>query len=343
MLRPRRALRTALPAVALLAAVACSSDEINAPPGGTEGTITVDASTGWAFASLAEEGVVAVSTPETSTEWDIGLNATRAMLNGGAAGPGSVVGYCVCQNAGASDAEIVNMTAEGELADFEAVDASAIPDETSFEEERLQTAIAGWYGGEGAAAVAEDGIAWLVRLQDGTSYAKLRVVQLAGPTADHAGEVTLEWAVQATAESELGPVQTAVLDASTLTRLDLNTGSTSPSDTDWDLSLEGFTLRLNSGVSGSGAAGATPSPEPFEAITTAAVDARAYQVDGYVGVFGSHPWYKYNLTGENIIHPTFDVYLIKRGDAVYKVQLIDYYSPAGDPRNISFRYARLTE
>jgi hypothetical protein len=34
---------------------------------------------------------------------------------------------------------------------------------------------------------------------------------------------------------------------------------------------------------------------------------------------------------------------VKRGDAVYKIQLIDYYSSAGDPRNISFRYARLTE
>jgi hypothetical protein len=60
-------------------------------------------------------------------------------------------------------------------------------------------------------------------------------------------------------------------------------------------------------------------------------------------VFNSHPWYRYNLTGENIIHPTFDVYLVKRGDDVYKVQLINYYGAAGEPRHVTFRYARLTE
>jgi hypothetical protein len=339
---PRRIPPAALPSL-LLAAVACSSDEINAPPQTPEGVLTVDASTEWAFASLAEAGVVTVTDPTNSADWDIGFNATRAMLNGGAAGPGGVVGYCLCQNAGASDAEIVAMTADGELADFEAVDVSDIPDATSFEQERLQTAIAGWYAGEGAGATAEAGITWLVRLQDGTSFAKLRVLSLTGPTADHAGQVELEYALQPTAESPFEPAQTVTLDASTLTRVDLNSGSTAPSDAEWDLGIEGFTLRLNSGVSGSGQAGATPSPEPFEAVTTAAVDARAYQVDGFAGVFGSHPWYKYNLTGENIIHPTFDVYLVQRGDAVYKLQMIDYYSSAGEPRHISFRYARLTE
>jgi hypothetical protein len=342
MRRPRPALRAALPTL-FTVAVACSSDEINTPPQTPEGTITVDASTDWAYASLDEQGPVGVSDPTTSSEWDLGFNATRVMLNGGAAGPGNVVGYCLCQNAGASDDDIVAMTAEGELADFEAVTEADIPDATSFEEEQLQSAIAGWYGGEGVGAVAESGIAWLVRLADGASYAKFRVVSLTAPTAEHAGEVELEWALQPTAEEAFGEVQSVTLDASALSRLDLNTGSTAPSDTDWDLGIEGFTIRLNSGVSGGGQAGATPSPEPFEAITTAAVDSRAYQVDGFAGVFGSHPWYRYNLTGENIIHPTFDVYLVKRGDAVYKIQLIDYYSSAGDPRNISFRYARLTE
>ncbi len=342
MLRPRRALAAALPVI-LLTAVACSSDEINAPPQQPEGSIVVDASAGWGYASLDEEGVVSVADPTTSGAWDIGFNATRVMLNGGVAGPGEVFGYCICQNASASDEDVIAMTADGELADFEGVTESDIPAASSFEAEELQTAIAGWYTGEGAGAAAESDAAWLVRLSDGTSYAKLRVAQLDGPTADHAGQVTIEWAVQPTAESAFEPVQTLVLDASTLTRVDLNTASTTPSDPDWDLSLEGFDLRLNSGVSGSGQAAATPSPEPFEAITTAATDPRAYLTDGFAGVFGTHPWYRYNLTGENIIHPTFDVYLVKRGDAVYKIQLIDYYSTAGEPRHISFRYARLTE
>ena len=344
MPRLRRAARPFAPIITILLLVsACSSDEIDGPPDPTEGTLTVDASTGWAFASIEDEGVVSVSDPATSADWDIAFNATRVMLNGGAAGPGGVLGYCVCQNAGASDADVIAMTADAELAEFDAVSAADIPAESSFESEVLHTAINGWYSGTGASAVAEADLAWLLRLQDGTSFAKLRVTSLSAPTASHAGEVTIEYALQPTAEAAFEAVQTVTLDASAPVSLDLNTGSATPADGAWDLSLEGFTLRLNGGESGSGAAAATPSPEPFEAITTAAVDSRAYQSDAFAGVFGTHPWYRYNLTGENIIHPTFDVYLVKRGAEVYKVQLIDYYSPAGDPRNISFRYTRLTE
>jgi hypothetical protein len=343
MPRPRRGLRAVLPCLAFLLVSACNSDEIDAPPEPTEGTLTVDASAGWAFASITDESLVSVSDPATSSAWDIGFNATRVMLNGGAAGPGGVLGYCVCQNAGATDAEIIAMTAAGELADFDAVTEADIPAEASFEAEVLQTAIDGWYSGSGASAVAEADRSWLLRLQDGQSYAKLRVTSLAGPTDAHAGQVTIEYAVQPTAEAAFEATQTVTLDASSLVSLDLNTGSTAPAAGEWDLSLEGFTLRLNSGVSGPGATGATPSPDPFAAVTTAAVDSRAYQSDGFAGVFGSHPWYKYNLTGENIIHPTFDVYLVKRGSDVYKVQLTDYYSSAGAPRNISFRYTKLTE
>ncbi len=96
-------------------------------------------------------------------------------------------------------------------------------------------------------------------------------------------------------------------------------------------------------MSGSGAAAAAVATEEFAAIATASTDPRAYLQDNFGGVFNSHPWYRYNLTGENIIHPTFDVYLIKRGDDVYKVQLINYYGSAGEPRHITLRYARLTE
>jgi hypothetical protein len=344
MSRPHRPFRAPLHALTLLIlAAACASDELEAPPQQTEETLTVDASTDWAYASVLDESIVSVADPATSSEWDIGFNATRVMLNGGAAGPGGVLGHCICQNSGATDAEVIAMTAEGELPDFDAVSEADIPPETGFESEVLQTAIDGWYGGSGAGAVAESGVAWLLRLQDGASYAKLRVVSLTGPTEAHAGQVTLEYAVQPTAEAAFEAVQTVTLDASSPASLDLNSGSTAPAAGEWDLSLEGFTIRLNSGVSGTGAAGATPSAEPFATVTTAAVDSRAYQVDAFAGVFGTNPWYRYNLTGENIIHPTFDVYLLKRGPDVYKLQLIDYYSAAGEPRNITFRYAKLTE
>lgn len=54
--------------------------------------------------------------------------------------------------------------------------------------------------------------------------------------------------------------------------------------------------------------------------------------------FTTHRWYRYNLTGnDHQIWPTFNVYLIKRGSAVYKVQLIGYYGPTGTSRQITIR------
>lgn len=323
--------------------ISCASDELQAPPAPEEGTLTVNASTGWAFVSLGDEAAVTISNPAANPGWDIAFNATRVMLNGGVAGPGEVVGHCVCQNAGASDQEIVGLTADGESADFQAINAGDIPGSDGFEVEALVPAVRGWYTGTGPAAIPAAGTTWLLRLQDGTSFAKLRVLSLAGPTADHAGQVTLEYAVQPAADQAFGPVQTISLDASTPTSLDLNTGSTAPAATDWDLALQGFAIRLNGGASGAGNAAAAPTTEAFAAVASASVDPRAYQQDGFGGVFSSHPWYRYNLTGENIIHPTFEVYLIRRGDIVYKLQLTNYYGAAGEPRHITLRYARLAE
>jgi hypothetical protein len=54
------------------------------------------------------------------------------------------------------------------------------------------------------------------------------------------------------------------------------------------------------------------------------------------------PWYRYNITGtDNQIWPTYDVYLVRRGSDVYKVQLVGYYDAGGRSRQITVRYAPL--
>ena len=58
-------------------------------------------------------------------------------------------------------------------------------------------------------------------------------------------------------------------------------------------------------------------------------------------MFGAHAWYRYNLQDDHQIYPTYEVYLISTDDGIYKVQLTGYYSPTGDPRQISFRYEKL--
>lgn len=196
--------RAILPLLFVSLLVACDGD-VTAPEPTPTGTITSNSSAGWAYVDLAATATpVTVADPLASLDWDIAFNATRVMLNGGAMGPGGVVGYCICQNRGATTDQVLAMTPDSELADFEAVRAADIP-----------------------------------------------------------------------------------------------------------------------GTSGGWAA------EVFEAADVA-------------GSAGPR-WYKYNLLGTNQVTPTFNVYLIKRGSEVYKVQLTGYYGPAGETRRITMRYARLAD
>jgi hypothetical protein len=332
-------------ALPLLLLAACGRDELTAPDPTVEGSLTVDASAGWAYLSLADERVVTVTDPAVSSAWDVAFNATGVMLNGGAAGPGDVTGFCICQNAATdpSPAQILAMTPASESADFASVSASGIPGDASFTGDALLPAVTGWYAGRGAGATAASDQAWLVRLRDGAGYAKLRVTGLQGPTAGTPGRVTLEYAVQASADAPLGTVRTLAVNvpAEGTARVDLLGGGEGVSATDWDLRFDGWTVRLNGGVSGAGLAAATPATEPFAQIASAATDPRAYRTDAYAGVFAAHPWYRYDLAGDHAISPTFDVYLLRRGAQLYKVQLTGYYGAAGEPRQITVRYERI--
>jgi hypothetical protein len=94
----------------------------------------------------------------------------------------------------------------------------------------------------------------------------------------------------------------------------------------------------------------TPESElaDFNAVTSADIPANATAWDvgaaAEAGAFSANPWHKYNLDGNHTISPTFNVYLVKRGTAVYKLQVINYYIPSAtgvSPRHVAFRYAKL--
>ena len=339
--RSSRALLLAL-ALPLLLAAACSSDDVIAPPPPVEGTMTVDAASGWAFVDL-ESGDVVTPTPSSSESeaWDIAFSVTSVMLNGGLAGPGGVAGYCVCQNETATNEQVLAMTAASELADFEGV--TSVPAGITWIEEELTPAFSGWYTGSGATAAADPAKVFLVRLADGESYAKLRVADLEDPTAAAPGTITFEYAVQPTSADEFGPTlaEVVTVNASSTILLDLDAEDGVPIGEGWDLRIDGWNVTLNGGPSGAGEAGVIPTTDAFEEITTAYVEGVSYATDRYAGVFGEHPWYRYNIQGDHRVSPTFDVYLVKRGASVYKVQLLDYYGTTGAPRQISFRYERI--
>jgi len=328
-------------------AAACNDSDSTGPDVPQIATLTVDASQGWAYVAFDGDTaeVVQVSDAAASTAWDMAFQATSVMLNGGAAGPAGVVGYCVCQNANATDAEVVAMTPESELADFEAVTASQIPtDASAWESDALAPAISGWYAYDFAThtvSAAPEKV-WMVRTASGSAYAKFHVTAIEGASQAHAGRVTVEFAVQPSAGAAFGETKQVVVDVSTgPVYLDLETAAVVSGGTDWDLRFEGWTIRVNGGVSGSGNAGAVLSGMTFDEVTDASGLGALYKGDAFGGVFAEHPWYRYNLQGNHQIWPTYDVYLIRRGDAVYKVQLIGYYGPAGESRRVTFRYERL--
>lgn len=172
----------------------CDSDPVG-PVTDPGQTITVDATSAWGFLDLATPAqVITVDDATTSTAWDMAFLRTGVQVNGGESGPGGILVHCICQNAGLTDEEVIALTAEGELPEFEQTTADDIP----------------------SAATA--------------------------------------WSA------------TAITD---------------------------------------------------------------------------EPWYRYNILGGHQIWPTFQVYLVKRGAEVFKVQITSYYGDDGTPRQITVRYARL--
>lgn len=327
---------------------ACDDGETTAPEQQQAGTLTVDAAQDWAFVGFSGDGAqqVTVSDPAASDAWDIGVFATSVMLNGGAAGPGGVEGYCLCQNAAATDAAVLAMTPASELAAFEAVTAASIPTAAgAWQSDALAPAIAGWYSYDPTTHVvsADPTAVWKVRTASGDAYAKLHVTDVQDATQSHAGTVTLEYALQPSAGAAFGPITTAELDLSAgPVYVDLESGSTVTAADDWDLWLEGWSIRVNGGVSGDGSAGASPATESFAAIMDASdLAANHYRGDAFGGVFDEHRWYRYNLQGGHQVWPTYDVYLIRRGAAVWKVQLTGYYGATGDSRQITLRHERI--
>jgi hypothetical protein len=331
----------------LPAACSDSTTEPPAPPVTSE--LTVDASAAPAYVKLGDPAAtVGVTSPSSSTEWDLAFFATGVTVNGGAAGPGGVTAHCLCANANASVAGLQAMTPANQLAAFEAVTSANIPAATAFVADVLNPAISGWFTGSGATASAVPTKSWIVRRSAGGSVtlSKFRVTSISGATATSAGTITVEYAMQPSTGAAFGPVTTRTIDVSAApVYLDLATGPV-PGTSNWDLRLTGFEIRLNGGVSGTGGVSALVDESmPFNQLTAqyaSFAPAAAYRSDSFGGVFVSSPWYRYNITGtDNQIWPNFNVYLVKRGETVYRVQIISYYGPTGTSRQITLRSSRV--
>lgn len=344
---PFRLTNLAVVSFALLAA--CDDGALEpAPVVPVTRAITVDGSTAFAYVALDSVAQqVAVADPAASTAWDFGVFSTTVTLNGGAAGPGDVVAHCLCQNP-TTTADLQAMTPANQLAAFDAVSAADIPADAEFQADVLDPVVNAWYAGSGAGASLAAGRSWIIR--EGTAVillAKFRVAGISGATAAGPTQLTVEYAVQSAPGGAFGAVTSATINpAAAPVYLDLTSGQVTNAS-NWDLRFDGWTITVNGGVSGSGSVRAVlDTSTPFANIDAAyagTAPGQAYRADRFAGVFSATPWYRYNITGtDNQIWPTFQVYLVKRGSAVFKVQLTSYYSGTGTPRQISVRYAQLS-
>jgi len=352
----RRA-RYVAPALAALLFLAACEDEATAPPP-QSGELEINASsnTDFVYFSFADDGVVTVTNPSSSGAWDIAFRRYSIRLNGGVAGTKGVTGFNLENNVGASEAEVLAFTAENQLPAFDAIDASDIPS-AGFTSEVLAPDHTSWFRPTATGLLANPAAVWKLRRASGAgagAYAVIRVENIvnADPPsqADGMRGITFGYRLQA-APGTLGAAQTVAVDLTSLTEAGVNlaTGAVvtpTAGDCSWDVKVtRAYTFEINAAC----LAGTFPFDvsETFDAVTRAdnAPEYAAFlslisgpipnSIESPSGVF------LYNLAGDNRLSPTFNIFLVKVGSSVYKLQVVSYYSSTGVSGYPTIRYAKI--
>ncbi len=342
----RRVLRAVPFAIAAMLA-ACESDS-SGPTGAVPGTITVNANSATAFTSLSFDGdTLAVVASPTASDWDIALRRYIVKLNSGVAGPKGVLGYNLANNAAADTAGVLAFTPANQLAAFTAVTEAEIPPDGSFGSEGLGPDYAGWFRFDPVSGglVANPAAAWKVVLAGG-GHAVFRVARIVA-TQTALDSVTFEWRL-AGAGGDLGAATSLTVGTAAGQNAVSFTNGTAggASGCDWDVSAgDAFLVSVNAAC----AVGTFPLDvsEGFATIVRAD-DAPAYGpflslISGPLPSSFSdfEAPFLYNLAGDNRLSPTFNIYLIKVGASVYKIQFTGYYDAGGASGYPTIRYAKL--
>lgn len=327
----------------------CESDS-NAPNQPASGTVQVNASSSTAFVYYRFDGqnLVPAAGPATSTTWDIGFRRFTVQLNSGVAGPKGVLGFNLANNATADTATILGFTPDNQLAAFQAVGVTDIPAETEFAAEDLGEDLSSWFRFDpiSMGLVANPQAAWKIRRAASADYALFRVSRIvASPTA--LDSVVFEYRLQPSGGA-LGAIDSIIVGAGGATPgANFGTGAAvAATACDWDVrATPAFEVLVNGGCG----AGTFPVDvsQDFTALTQAD-DAPEYGlflalISGPVPASFSDPKapFLYNLAGDNRLSPTFNIYLIKVGPSVYKLQIVDYYNGAGQSGYPTVRYSKI--
>lgn len=338
-------------AAAILTILACESEVVAPPEVFEEGTIAIDASspTALVYVNLDDGAVVTPSDPDASTGWHMGLRRFSIRLNGGVAGPGSVAGFNLENNASMSAEQVTAMTEADGVAAFQAVTDADIPVVSSFMEDGLAPDPgASWFRFDfrTGVLVANPGAAWKLRESSGRGFGIFRVTALEMEGQRPVG-VTVEFRRQVP-NAALGAAQTFVAD---LRRgpvfFSLADGpAMSPAGCGWDL---GLTPDLSIEVNADCGAGTFPLDVTDDFTTLPQADD-APEYGGFLStISGAFPatvddasgFFWYNIQENSRMWPTYNVFLVQADDQVYKLQITDYYDAGGNSGHPTLRYQRL--
>lgn len=337
---------------------------INATAGGL-GIAPTDPQNKYSYFNFETGTIVDLSDAEaaTSNSWDIAFKRSTIKLNGGTSGTKGVKGFCANNNEEAYDANGVAIaswfstaTSETEKEDFSKITLTDLPAESEFKTDSLVKAIKGdgttegwWlYNPTTHAVSANHSKYWVIRSNKGSSYAKLQITSLVKST--NFREVTISFVVQATGETSFADTIiehtfNIPLDGGYL-YYDLDSQTEVTSDnTNWDFKIgfekNSYNILLNGGVSGSGSAASFgPFENSNEMLSGSSVPY--FTSDSSSGIFVTSPWYAYNLTGDNKLHPNYRVYIINSETNSYKLQVLSYYHPdTTESAFITIRFEKL--
>lgn len=346
-----RATRIATALIAAATLGACEDETtVTGPDGGGEAPINTIVTTGPINASSTDTLVAFSLTKnavvQKSEDWDILFRRYEIRVNSTATAGTStknVTAFAMDNNKAKSDAEVLALTVDNTLAAFDAVRASSIPGDNQFTTDRLTENKYGYLNLGGAPTVNAANY-WKVKTSSG-AYALVRISAITLP-GNALTAVIVESRMQT--GTTVGAVQTLNVTFSGAASINLATNSVvTANGCNWDIRINPTTFEMITNAAcnvGTYPGGSSPT---FSNATSAS-DAPQYplfvaQLTGTIpnSVTDLSAPFRYNLAGTMRLHPSFNIYLIKVGTKVYKLQVINYYNASGASGYPTIRAARI--
>jgi len=287
--------------------------------------------------------------PRTA-DWDLAFRRFEVRLNSPAIGGATsknVLGVALDNNRNATDAQVLALTTANTLSEFDAIRAAQIPADDRFQTDRLTENRQGYLNLSGI-PTANAANYWKLRLANG-SFALFRATRIKFTPAFAVDTLYLESRLQS--GSTLGAVQTlAIAPAGGVRQISFSTNAVvTGGGCNWDLEFNPAANQLSLVPNVACSAGTYPGPtSPTFANATVASDAPQFAtfLSTLVGpipnsVLDKGAPFRYNLQGNERLHAAFNIYLVKSGTRIFKLQITDYYSNTGVAGFPTIRYARI--